>query len=482
MSTIKAGTTSTTAYQVEADTTGNLVIATGTSANVAMTVNSSGNIGIGTSSPTYKFHVAGTGGYVARFDRTATTSGLDIGADSSGAILQPFGVDAIQFYNAAGTTRNMLLNASGNLGLGVTPSAWGSPFVPIQLANTGQYIAGQNGGADLKIGTNHYYNGSNYVYTTSGNPASRFDVGASTNAGFAWQVAASGTAGNTISFTQAMTLTAAGELLVGTTAVAQSDWLTSTPVGVFSANNNAQLRVHRPSAGDGVGAGALLFAANDGSGNQKDICVIRSETTAANAGGGALAFFTRPNSGSLTERARITSGGFLLVGDTTHTDGSIFTATGFTPLSAYRISTTAAQGIFGCYSDTGGTKTVRAYFQVDGGLANYSANDVNLSDQRVKDNINPAGSYWNKIKALEIVTFRYKDQDENDQNIGVIAQQVETVAPEFVSNDGFGETPEGEEPLKTVYTTDMYHAAIKALQEAMARIEALEAKVAAAGL
>jgi len=86
---------------------------------------------------------------------------------------------------------------------------------------------------------------------------------------------------------------------------------------------------------------------------------------------------------------------------------------------------------------------------------------------------------WDKFKALEIVTFKYKDQTHEDTNIGVIAQQVEAVAPEFVDNDGFGETPEGEEPLKAIYTADLYHAAIKALQEAMARIETLEAEVAA---
>ena len=96
----------------------------------------------------------------------------------------------------------------------------------------------------------------------------------------------------------------------------------------------------------------------------------------------------------------------------------------------------------------------------------------------MKSDIKPLGSYWNKIKSLEIVTFKYKDQTHNDDNIGLIAQQVESVAPELVDVDGFGKTPEDGVPLKTIYTTDLYHAAIKALQEAMTRIEALEAKLA----
>jgi hypothetical protein len=112
-------------------------------------------------------------------------------------------------------------------------------------------------------------------------------------------------------------------------------------------------------------------------------------------------------------------------------------------------------------------------------LANYQANNVDLSDARTKKEINPVASMWDKIGALEIVTYKYNDQTHDDVNVGVIAQQVESVEPVWVDNDGFGETPEGEEPLKTVYTKDIYFAAIKALQEAMARIEKLEAEVAA---
>jgi hypothetical protein len=134
----------------------------------------------------------------------------------------------------------------------------------------------------------------------------------------------------------------------------------------------------------------------------------------------------------------------------------------------------ASHNFLGCIDSVG----ARALIYANGGLANYSANNVNLSDARTKTDIKPLASYWNKIKALELVTFKYKDQTHNDDNIGLISQQVESVAPEFVSNDGFGETPADGVPLKSIYTTDLYHASIKALQEAMARIEALEAKLA----
>jgi len=196
-----------------------------------------------------------------------------------------------------------------------------------------------------------------------------------------------------------------------------------------------------------------------------------------------------------SERARITAGGYFKASDTGTYAGSTASYHEFITSASNRMiraqnsnaspfgflleyTGAAPNGTgneFFICSDTGAT---RATIRSNGGLANYQANDVNLSDQRVKKDIKPLGSMWDKFKALEIVTFKYKDQTHDDDNIGVIAQQVESVAPEFIDTDGFGNTPEGEEPLKTVYTTDMYHAAIKALQEAMARIEQLEAKVA----
>jgi hypothetical protein len=128
------------------------------------------------------------------------------------------------------------------------------------------------------------------------------------------------------------------------------------------------------------------------------------------------------------------------------------------------------------------TTATRFVVRSNGGIANYTANDVNLSDERVKKDISLLGSYWDKFKAIEIVKFKYKDQTHDDFNIGVIAQQVEEVAPEFVDIDGFGKTPEDGIPLKSVYTSDLHHATIKVLQEAMAKIEELNERLNKAGL
>ena len=88
------------------------------------------------------------------------------------------------------------------------------------------------------------------------------------------------------------------------------------------------------------------------------------------------------------------------------------------------------------------------------------------------------------IATIPVRLFNYKDEPEGtDKNLGVIAQEVEAVAPELVNNDGFGETPEDGIELKTVYSTDMMYALMKAIQELKAdndilksRIETLENK------
>jgi hypothetical protein len=145
-------------------------------------------------------------------------------------------------------------------------------------------------------------------------------------------------------------------------------------------------------------------------------------------------------------------------------------------LNAYR-QQTGDSGIIGFYSNQTTTKNVVAYIRCDGGLANYSANNLNLSDERTKNSIVPIESYWDKFKAIQIVKFKYNGQVHDDYNIGVIAQQVELVAPEFVSNEGWGIDENNKQDLKSIYESDLHHATIKVLQEAMIKIELLEQKV-----
>ena len=108
------------------------------------------------------------------------------------------------------TNKQITLTQTGNLGLGVVPSAWSGITGVIEMANGVHFF-----GSDIQaqIGSNSFYNGSNYIYKTT-NFASRYFQNIGTHQ---WFTAPSGTAGSAITFTQAMTLSASGNLLIGTT-------------------------------------------------------------------------------------------------------------------------------------------------------------------------------------------------------------------------------------------------------------------------
>lgn len=131
------------------------------------------------------------------------------------------------------------------------------------------------------------------------------------------------------------------------------------------------------------------------------------------------------------------------------------------------------------FLDLEDASAIRASFRSNGGLANFSANNANLSDERLKTAIVDAPSYYDKLKAMRFRTFLYKDQSDATPNLGVIAQEMEAVAPELVDPAGFGKTPEDGIPLKAIYQTDFQYALGKALQETIAALEALQGQFAA---
>jgi len=137
----------------------------------------------------------------------------------------------------AGTTA-VTVDASQNLGIGVTPSAWGSGlFKVFQIGGGGSNISAIAGTDEqIQVVSNAYYDGSAYKYVISAN-SSRY---VQNNGGHSWDIAPSGTAGNAITFTQAMTLDASGNLLVGTTtAYAKTVSISSDGVlaGVIGIND-----------------------------------------------------------------------------------------------------------------------------------------------------------------------------------------------------------------------------------------------------
>lgn len=125
--------------------------------------------------------------------------------------------------------------------------------------------------------------------------------------------------------------------------------------------------------------------------------------------------------------------------------------------------------------DTGAT---RATIRSNGGLANYQANNVNLSDRREKTNFAPAKSYLETICAIPVQTFNYIDQNMEEDpgtTLGVVAQDVQAVAPELVMESNWAAKDQEPKMRLSVYETDFKYALMKALQELKAQFDEYKA-------
>jgi len=136
-------------------------------------------------------------------------------------------------------------------------------------------------------------------------------------------------------------------------------------------------------------------------------------------------------------------------------------------------NSTGAEFLY-CSDSTANRMIVRS----NGGIANYSANNVNLSDRREKTNFSPATSYLDKICAIPVQTFNYIDQNMEDDGgltLGVVAQDVQAVAPELVMESNWAGKDEEPKMRLSIYQTDLQYALMKALQELKAEFDAYKA-------
>ena len=173
----------------------------------AMRLNSTG-LGIG-GSPSAKIHL---------FDSTPQISLTDTSNSNYRYSIQN-AFSALRIFNNTTSTEVCRFDASGNVGIGVTPNTWSASYKFLMLPN---------GGSLFNDTSNGIYLGANY-YALAGSKkiASGYALNYlldATAGAYKWftSTAGAGTAGDAVSLTQAMTLDASGNLLVGTTSALAS--------------------------------------------------------------------------------------------------------------------------------------------------------------------------------------------------------------------------------------------------------------------
>jgi len=295
-----------------------------------MVLDSSGNVGIGTTSPLTKFDVLGpndvatfratnaNSSYIGFYYNTSTLSGF-VGngssilsaASNSDFIVRSEG--ALKFATS-GNNLKATLDTSGTLGVGnFTPySTWGGSYVALQVQSIARTLAATGAGAgDLTLAFNAVYDStdSRWEFAGTGDKAGRYSQTGSGDSHVWYVTNTNGTAGNAITFTQVMTLDSSANLYLGLTPVGGSAKFVVKPsstYGMWVSNGFADSTPY-----------GLEFGLQPGQGSYRS--AVRGFPE--NYGGtdsGALAFYTSNslNAGAISERMRITSAGNVGIGTT----------------------------------------------------------------------------------------------------------------------------------------------------------------------
>jgi len=450
-----------------------------------------GNLGIGTSSPAYKLDVNGTtrlgagsaailagvgGAFVGGQGELYTISTNNMGIGTTGAA-------SLRMY-----TNSVLaatLDSSGNLGLGVTPSAdWSATGV---LVSPGVF-AGTSGAT--RVMSNVRFSGA-----LAGGPAYNSNGTAEQylqNAGaHVWYTAPSGTAGNAISFTQAMTLDASGYLVVGDTITSARFKAALTGASTASITTVSDFGAAGVLSLGGVGnnnQGVYLGTGDARTGTNSGIAAGIGFLREASGWNSALAFYTNgttdgSTTNRITERARIDSSGNFLVGTTTtdiwigsatNTGISLgpsgtatFSRSGFASLLVKRVTSTGNLVEFGY-----GT-TYLGQIATNGTTVSYETS----SDYRLKNTIAPMTGALAKVALLKPCTYKWNADGSDGE--GFIAHELAEVVPQCVTGEKDAVDAEGNPRYQGIDTSFLVATLTAAIQEQQALIQTLTARVAA---
>jgi len=476
-------------------------------------------LGIGTSSPNYLATL-----YKATLpvlQLANSTSGV---TSSDGLLVYLNGVNATisnqetgyLAFETSGLTR-ATLDSAGNLGLGVTPSAWGlsgSGYRAIEVGAVGNGIfAGSN---DINFSSNAYYVGG-WKYGAT-NFASQYNQ---TNGKHIWYTAPSGTAGNAISFTQAMTLDASGNLLVGATSTltgssrkaltlnSAAGQLSIVEFGVngtlggyiysnasqltLSANNSTPMtfetgsaeRARIDSSGNfGIGytsfTAALAVSGNVGIGISSADSKLRVVGAGTNPGALRIGYNgTSVNyidadtnifrTGAASETARIDSSGNFMAGTTSAFNSARVSINAAGSLNSIALSIGNANDTYYAANFRNSSGTSVGNISCTVSATSY----VTSSDYRLKNSVAPMTGALAKVAQLKPVTYKWNVDGSDGE--GFIAHELAEVCPQAVVGEKDAVDENGNPKYQGIDTSFLVATLTAAIQELKAEFDAYKA-------
>ena len=187
-------------------------------------IDSTGNVGIGTSSPTQKLHIAGTA-LVTPTDGWITSGvatqyfgdvygSIKYDYDTTNFLISSYGTFSIATNGTSPTTR-LFIDGAGNLGLNVTPSAWGGNAKGLQITNYGS-VSGNSSTGIVSLASNAYESANSAWNRVNGTSAGLYQI--SYTGTHTWSRAVASAGGSAIAWTQSMTLDSTGNVGIGTSS------------------------------------------------------------------------------------------------------------------------------------------------------------------------------------------------------------------------------------------------------------------------
>jgi hypothetical protein len=352
------------------------------------------------------------------------------------------------FYN--GSAGEMVrFDGSGNVGIGVVPEAWSTTFDAIQFGDQGS-IFGQNSGTQSVFAHNIYHDGAYKYITTS--QASRY---VQSGGSHVWSVAPSGSADATISLSDAMTITNAGN------------------VGIGTSSPNTTLTTNSGSEAVGISAQSTTTGSFIGF---KDATSTNWYYNHIGAVGNNLKFTTAG-----AERMRIDSSGKICVnGTTTGGDMVKINNLGSSGQWCLNLNNASASNSILISAQSGTGTVIHHQMNNSNGLVGKISTNgstttyATSSDYRIKENVSYNFDATTRLKQLKPARFNFIPDETNTLVDGFIAHEVSSIVPEAVVGEKDAVNGDGSIMPQSIDQSKLVPLLVKTIQELEARITTLE--------